>query len=151
MKKFCVPIVILVSIMVISLDSCKKEEKIPEPVFVLKKWGRALEELNYRLYCQCEAYPKEVPVFRDMYKEYYIIDLMALEVEDENKEDIRKDYNNNPYLYRMVTFEGTAVKRDTKKPYQLIRGDAVFIKFLEGERKNDGWLMSNRTITRVNK
>ena len=151
MKKFYPSILIMISLMVISLDSCKKEKKIPEPVFVLKKWGKALEELNYRLYCQCEAYPKDVSVFRDMYKEYYIIDLMAIEVEDEDKEDVRKDYNNNAYLYRAVSFEGTAVKRDTKKPYQLVRGDAVFIKFLDGERKNDGWLMSNRTITRTNK
>jgi hypothetical protein len=135
----------------IGLDSCKSEKKIPEPVFVLKKWAKSIEELNYRLYTLCEAYPKDVAVFRDMYKDYYIIDLMALEVEDEDKEDIKRDYKNDPFLQRTVTFEGTAVKRDTKKSFQLIRGDAEFVKFLEGERKNDGWLMSNRTITRINK
>ncbi len=142
---------VLAGVITLGLDSCKKEKKTPEPVYVLKKWGMALEELNYRLYCQCEAYPKDVSVFRDMYKDYYIVDIMAIEVEDEDKEDVRRDYKNDPYLYRAVTFEGTAVKRETKKPYQLIRGDAVFIKFLDGERKNDGWLMSNRTITRTNK
>ena len=151
MKNFYLSILILVCMLVVSLDSCKKEKKIPEPVYVLKKWEKALEELNYRVYCQCEAYPKDIAVFRDMYKDYYIVDLMVIAVEDEDKGDVRKDYKNDPYLYRGVTFEGTAVKRDTKKPYQLIRGDAVFIKFLEGERKNDGWLMSNRTIARINK
>ncbi len=133
------------------LSSCKKEEKIPEPVYVLQKWSKSLEKLDYKKYSKCEAYPKAERVFRDMYRDYYIIDITAIDVEDADEENVSKNYKGDSYIHRSVSFEGTAVKRDSKKPYQLIRGDAVFVKFIDGKRKKDGWLISNRTITRINK
>lgn len=151
MKKILSISVICIFICSALITGCKKDEKVPEPAYVLKKWAKSIEELNYRKYSECEAYPKDVSVFKDMYKDYYVIDIMAVDIDDPDEDDVKKDYKNDPYIHRSVLFEGTAVKRDTKKPYQLIRGDTVFIKFLDGERKGDGWLMSNRTITRVNK
>lgn len=139
------------SIALVLLFSCKDEGKISEPERVLQKWVKAVEKMDYNLYSKCEAYPKPADVFSEMYKDYYLVDLMVMDVEDENKENIRKDYKGDSFLHRSVTFEATAVNRNTGKPYQLHRGDSVFIKFTDGKRKDDGWLISNRTITRINK
>ena len=131
--------------------SCKKDNKTTEPEYVLQRWAKAIEELNYRSYSKCEAYPKDVSVFKEMYRDYYLADMMVVDVPKPNEEDVRKDYKNESYIHTSIRFEPSAVKRDTKKPYQLIRGDAVFVKFLDGGRKNDGWLLSNRTLTRINR
>ncbi|MBN2039839.1 MAG: hypothetical protein JW864_07360 [Spirochaetes bacterium] len=130
---------------------CKEKEKIPEPGYVLKKWTAALEKLDYTNYKKCEAYPRTSDVFMEMYKDEYFTDIMVTGIEDVDYEKIDKDYNHNSYISCSVTFEGTAVKREDNKPYQLIRGDVLFIQFIEGERKNDGWLISNRSIIRINR
>ena len=134
-----------------SKDQSPNEEKIPEPVYVLQKWADSIEKLDYRKYKECEAYPKDENVFRKMYGSYYMVDITAIEVDKLKEEDVRKNPAGESFIHRAVNFEGTAVKRETKKPYQVIRGDAVFVKFLDGNRKNDGWLMSNRTITRIDR
>ncbi len=151
MKKRIIQMLFPLVLLSLMLISCKKDDKVPEPAYVLQKWAKSLEKLNYKKYSKCEAYPKAESVFREMYRDYYIIDIATIDVEDADEKEIRKNYKGDSFLHRAVSFEGTAVKRDSKKPYQLIRGDAVFVKFIDGKRKNDGWLMSNRTLTRINK
>ncbi len=141
----------LAGIFFVTIISCKKEEKIPEPVYVLQKWAASIEKLDYNKYKECEAYPKDNNVFRKMYSSYYIVDMIAIDVDEAKEKDVRKNYKGDSFIHRSVNFEGTVVKRETKKPYQIIRGDAVFVKFLDGDRKNDGWLMSNRTLTRIDR
>lgn len=141
----------LLAVIFVLLISCKDEGKVSEPARVLQKWVKAIEKLDYKSYCKYEAYPKPEDVFREMYKDYYLVDLMVTDAEDADKEKARKDYNGDTFLHRTVTFEASAVNRNNGKPYQLHRGNTVFIKFLDGKRENDGWLLSNRTITRINK
>jgi hypothetical protein len=131
--------------------ACKKAEKTPEPAFVIAKWARAIQDLNYQNYARCEAYPKSEAVFRDMYRDYYLTDLMVTSVEEADEKDVRRDQDGNPFLHRSLSFEASAVKRGTGRPYQVGRGDAVFIKFTAGAMAERGWLMSNRTFITINR
>ncbi len=130
---------------------CKKTDKTPEPAYVITKWARAIQDMNYQYYSRCEAYPKSEAVFRDMYRDYYLADLMVTSVEEANEKDVRRDQDGNPFIHRALTFEASAVKRATGRPYQVVRGDAVFIKFTEGKMAAQGWLMSNRTFVTINR
>ncbi len=130
---------------------CKKAERTPEPALVISKWARAIQDQNYQGYTLCEAYPKSEAVFRDMYRDYYLTDLMVTSVEDADEKDIRKDQDGNPFMYRSLSFEASAVRRATGRPYQVVRGEAVFIKFTEGKMAARGWLMSNRTFITINR
>jgi hypothetical protein len=129
--------------------SCKKKEKNPEPAYVLQKWVRAIEKLDYSSYSKCEAYPKSEGVFFEIYKDDYYTDLMVTDVEEPDNKNIRKDYKGNSYISRNAKFEAAAVKRGKGEPYQTVSGDVEFFKFLEGDKSDKGWLISNRTITRV--
>ena len=144
-------IIIIFIIFPLLLTFCKEEKKICEPAYVLQKWSKAIKNFDYKLYTKCEAYPKNKNIFKKIYKNYYICDIMVIEVEKPDKKNIRKDHNDNSFIHRKVTFEGTSINRSDNKPFQLVRGDIVFIKFEDGNRKNDGWLISNRTIVRINK
>lgn len=136
---------------IIFLSSCGKKEKDPEPGMLLYKWAKAAERLDYKTYSICEAYPKGESVFREIFKDDYYSDISVITIGDPDTEKKQKDFSGNSFIQRTVTFEGNAVKRVNSKPYQIVNGDVMLIKFLEGERKKDGWLILNRTITRVNK
>lgn len=142
--------IILMLFISFSIFSCKKERKLPQPGFVLKKWSKAIEELDYKNYSECEAYPKNEKTFREMYKNDYFTDITVIEVTDPNKDDIKKDHSGNSYISCSVIFEGSVIKRGENNPYQAVRGDALFIKFLEGTKSKQGWLIFNRTLTRIN-
>ncbi len=142
---------IIIIMLLIPLGGCKKEKKLVEPQYVLTRWASAIQELNYRQYADCEAYPKSESVFREIFRDYYYTDVMAVSIEQPDKNDVRKDYEGNPYIHTSVSFEGNVVKRSTGKPYQVVRGDSVFIMFTQGKRSKQGWLMSNRTIITVNR
>jgi hypothetical protein len=142
---------IIAIIVIFSCFLCKKKEKDREPGFVLQKWVKSIENLDYNNYSKCEAYPKSQGVFLEIYKDDYYTDLMVNVVGDPDDKDIRKDYKGNSYVSRKVTFEAAAVKRGRVEPYQTVNGDVEFYKFLDGEKSKNGWLISNRTITRINK
>lgn len=131
--------------------SCKKKERIPEPGFVLGKWSNAIKELKYSDYRKYEAYPKSNEVFREIYKDEYFTDIMVTGIEEVDYDDVKRDFNDNSYISCSVTFEGIAVKRQDDKPYQTIRGDVLFVQFTNGDRSKDGWLISNRSIIRINR
>lgn len=143
--------IILFFLLIFALFNCKKEDNFVEPANILNKWAGAIQELNYHKYTECEAYPKSDEVFKEMYKDYYITDLMVTSVDDIDKKNIRRDYEGNEYIHRSVGFEGNVVKRSNGKPYQVLRGDAIFIKFINGKRARDGWFISNRTLVTINR
>lgn len=145
-------IFILITIIVVfTVLSCTKKEINPEPVYVLQRWAKAIEKLDYNSYSKCEAYPKSEGVFLEIYKDDYYTDLMVADVEEPDSRRIRKDYKGNSYISRKATFEAAAVKRSKGEPYQTVSGDVEFVKFSDGDKSKNGWLISNRTITRVNK
>jgi hypothetical protein len=139
------------AILIFSAFSCKKKETDREPGYVLQRWARAIENLDYNSYSKCEAYPKSQGVFMEMYTDDYFTDLLVIEVGDPDNKNIRKDYRGDSYISRKVSFNAAAVKRGKAVPYQTVNGDVDFYKFSDGEKSKSGWLISNRTITRVNK
>lgn len=143
--------IILILLAAAFFPSCKEKKKFVEPSFVLNRWGRAIQNLNYREYAMCEAYPKSEPVFREMYRDYYFSDIVTVRIEDPDRKNLREDYEGNRFMHCMVSFEAGVVKRSTAKQYRIVRGDAVFIKFMEGKRAKQGWLISNRTMVSVNR
>ena len=147
MKRIIILYLILHSVL---LFSCKEEKRFIEPTYVLQNWSKAIRNLNYRNYSRYESYPKEEGVFREMYSDYYIINLLVTDVVEE-EDNIRKDHDGNRYKYKTVHFEGGVVRRKDHKPYQVLRGDAEFVLFLDGKRADDGWLISNRTFMRINR
>lgn len=147
MRKVACCILIVASVVL----SCGSQKKFVEPDSVLKKWSKAIRDLNYREYSACEAYPRSEAVFREMYKDYYIADLMVTDKEDVDEENVRKDRNGKSYIHRSVSFEGAIVQRKGNEPVQVLRGNAVFIKFIDGERSDEDWLISNRTFIRIDR
>jgi hypothetical protein len=131
------------------VSSCKDETRFVEPNFVLTKWAGAIQNLNYRDYASCEAYPKNEATFRDMYRNYYFMDIMTTEIEDADDKNARTDQGGNRYLHRSLEFEGAIINRQSRRATGVIRGNAVFVKFLDGKRARDGWLISNRTLIPV--
>ena len=145
MKKWTVIIIAII----IMIFNCKKKEKFVQPDFILKKWAEAVKNLKYEDYKKYEAQPKSKAVFKTMYSEYYLKDLTVIKIEDLDKEDIRKSFDGRPFIHRNVYFEAIQVKRITGKPVNVLKGDILFIKFTDKDKKKNGWLMSNRTIIRV--
>lgn len=130
----------------VCVTSCKDESRFVEPNYVLKKWAAAIQKLDYREYVACEAYPKAEPVFREMYRDYYFEEIMTTEIDAPQKAVELKDSEGVRYLKRNLEFEATIIKRSTGKPYGIVRGDADYVRYLEGKRAKDGWLLLNRTI-----
>ena len=129
--------------------SCKKEKKFTEPDHILRKWSNATETLNYTEYRKCEAYPKELPVFRELYRDRYLAEVTISKIEDLDEKNVQKDHEDKPYIFRRVYFDCVEVQRSTRRPVNTIRGDVMFIKFIDSTRKNEGWLMSNRTLMKI--
>lgn len=136
-------------LLILISTACTDKSRFVEPDFILRKWSRAIEEMNYKDYASCEAYPKEEGVFREMYREYYPVDLHTVKLDDHNEKDVKTDFEKNRYVKRIVYFEGSLVDRKLRRVTELIKGDALFIRFLDGKRERDGWLLSNRTIMRM--
>ncbi len=128
---------------------CKKEKPFTEPDVIIRKWTRAIQDFDYEDYASCEAFPKSPPVFREMYRNTYFTDCMVTEIGKLNKKDIEKDHEGNPYLHRDVFFECAQVNRKTGKPAGILRGEVKFIRYTEGPRADEGWLMWNRTLVRI--
>ncbi|MFH0976648.1 MAG: hypothetical protein V1874_12770 [Spirochaetota bacterium] len=148
MKKF---IALLAVFAVMAGLSCKKQKIITEPEIVLQRWAKAIEQNDYHNYSRCEANPKSEVVFREMFRDDYYADLKVVELEEPDKSDIQKDFSGNEYIHRTLVFDGTVVKRGKGTSFQNVRGDIMFIKYLDGKKGKDGWLIWNRTIMRVNK
>ena len=140
---------ILSILLIMGILSCKDEARFVEPNFVLTKWAGAIRNLNYRDFAACEAYPRGEATFREMYRHYYLTDVTATEVEPVDQEKIRTDHAGNRFLHRALDFEASMINRQTKNQTGVLRGNAVFVRFLDGKRAGDGWLLSNRTLIPV--
>ncbi len=145
MKQYAILLILLLLVSA----SCKKEKKFADPEYIFAKWSRAIETLNYPDSASCEAYPKSEGVFREMYRDAYFSDMMVMEIEKLDEKKVTKDIHGNSYIKRNVQFECTEVRRRDRKPVRLLRGDVDFIKYIEGDRQKQGWLMWNRRIVRI--
>lgn len=145
MRKYICVILLLSAVFV----CCKKEKKFLEPDIIFSKWARAIDTLNYADYRSCEAFPKSEPVFREMFRETYYADLMVTGVEKFDEKKIKKDAGGASYLGRNVQFECTETRRRDRKAVRVLRGDVDFIRYVDGDRTKQGWLMWNRKIIRI--
>jgi len=142
-------VVVIFMLFIMVIPSCKKKEKFLEPEIILRKWAGAIERLDYFEYRKCEAYPKEKDVFREMYQDFYLSGLSVVTIGPLSEKDINKDPDGNPYIKRNVVFECKQVRRRDRKVQHPIKGEVFFIRFVEGERKKEGWLMANRTLMHI--
>jgi hypothetical protein len=149
MKRHKRIVLLFICLSILFAEGCAKKEKFVEPYYILQKWCRAIKDLNYKDYSQCEAYPKSYPVFREAYGEYFLSDLTITAIQDFDEDNVRKDPEGNSYHYRRVDFECTEVNRKTNRPMNKIQGDVLFILFTDDSLRKEGWLMSNRTLVRV--
>ena len=148
MYKFRFPLVALM-IIVLFFTSCKKKEPFVDPAFIFLKWSSAVKNLNYNEYRECEAFPKDADVFRDLYGEFYYADLVIRNMGKFNEKDIGTDFEGYRYNHRMLYFECKRISRETGKSVANMKGEVEFIKYLDGPRIESGWLMHNRTIIRL--
>jgi len=144
--RFYKNIILLLIIALLSAGSCKKREIFLDPAYVFYKWSSAVRNLNYKEYSECEAYPKDESVFRDLYGDHYLADLIIRNVGDFNPKDIKQDTVGFEYMFRRVYFDCVRINRKTGRPVQNMKGDVEFINYIDGPKKNRGWLMFNRTI-----
>lgn len=142
MKKY----VFLLLAFILSGTSCKQKEAFVDPVYVFLKWSSAIKNLNYREYSECEAFPKDDLVFRELFKDYYFSDLQILNLGKYNENELKRDPEGYKYKLRKVYFECKRVERETSRFVQEMKGDVEFVWFTDGPNVNRGWLMYNRTF-----
>jgi hypothetical protein len=126
--------------------SCKGKKAFVDPAFVFLKWSSAVKNLNYKEYAECEAFPKDEMVFRELYTDFYYADLIIRELGKFNENDIKSDVEGYKYQLRKVYFECKRIDRKTGRAVQEMKGDIEFISYINGSKINKGWLMYNRTI-----
>jgi len=126
--------------------SCKKKEIFVDPAYIFLKWSNAVRNLNYSAYSECEAFPKDESVFRDMYGDFYLSNLVIRDMGEFNPKETKADIVGYDYVFRRVYFECTRINRKTGHPVQNMKGDVEFINYINGPKKDKGWLMFNRTI-----
>ncbi len=140
-------IVLLVLIILINL-SCSKKKNYNKEEAIILDWLSAVKELNYDLYRSKVAFPRDINVFKAMYQDYYI-EFPIIEKVEEKSEKVTTDAAGNQYYKRKLYFNAKIIMRNKVGKNMLLRADVILIKFLNGDRQNDGWLISNRTFIRV--
>lgn len=147
--KFNKLIIYLAIIFIINLStSCNKKVNYDLENSIISSWAYSIKTLNYKEYVKYEANAKEKKVFNEMYKEYYIDSPVVYKVESD-LENEKEDKWGNKYYQKKVYFNGYIIMRDKQKDKMLLKADALLIKYTNGDRKNDGWLLFNRTFVRI--
>lgn len=126
--------------------SCKEKKAFVDPAYVFMKWSSAVKNLNYKDYSECEAFPKDEIVFRELYTDFYYADLLIRELGKYDENNSGSDVDGYKYNVRKVYFECKRVERRTDRAVQEMKGDIEFINYINGPNLNKGWLMYNRTI-----
>ncbi len=148
MNKFRVPVLVL-AVVIIFFGSCKRQAPFVDPAYIFIKWSDAVRNLNYKDYNECETFPKDIDVFKELYRNYYYSDLIIRDIGIFNENDIKSDFEGYKYNHRMLYFECKRISRETGKTVENMKGEVEFIKYLEGPKVNKGWLMYNRTLIRL--
>ncbi len=141
--------ILLFSFLAVIAFSCKNDPVFVDPAYILMKWADAVKNMNYRDYAECEAYPKDINVFNQLYRNYYFSDFLISEIGEYNEENVKSDAEGKKFNYRMIYFECVRIDRKTGEPVENMKGDIEFIKYTEKPDSDRGWLMSNRTIVRI--
>lgn len=144
MKKYI--ILILLAVILSSITSCKKKEAFVDPAYVFLKWSSAVKNLNYKEYSECEAFPKDDLVFRELFRDYYFSGLQIRNLGKYNENELKSDPEGHRYRLRKVYFECNRVERRTSRIVQEMKGDVEFVSFTNGPNADRGWLMYNRTF-----
>ena len=133
------------------LFSCKTERKIIhiEPEYVLKKWSKAIKNLDYERYVECEVHPKPYEEFLNIYKDYYYEE-MRVNAVDKILEKTEDDDGSTKYDKCELIFDCVVVNRKNHKAQKRINGHVDFIKYIDLPKSKQGWLMFNRTLIETN-
>ena len=145
-KNWLIATIVLVIILAVG---CKEERDYSEPEHLLNYWANATEKLDYSKYSRIEASPSAERSFRKMYENYYISNIRITDVDPEEGVNSGKDHNETAIEYKNVHFIANTVVRNTGKPLQSVRGEVKMIRYPEGRKSDKGWMMSNRTIIRI--
>ncbi|MCL2155959.1 MAG: hypothetical protein FWH53_09870 [Leptospirales bacterium] len=137
---------LIFAVTLLLISSCKKKEIFVDPAYIFLKWSSAVKNLNYKEYSECEAFPKDESVFREIYGDFYLSDLIIRDLGKFNEKDTKIDAAGYEYKFRSVYFECVRIMRKTGRPAQNMKGDVEFINYIYGPKKDKGWLMFNRTI-----
>ncbi len=148
MHKFRLPVLIVLAASIL-FSSCKRQEPFVDPAYIFLKWSSAVKNLNYKEYSECEAFPKDAEVFKNLYGSFYYSDLTIRNMDKFNESDIKTDFEGNNFNHRMLYFECKRISRETGKTVENMKGEVEFIKYTSGPRVNRGWLMHNRTFIRT--
>ena len=144
--RFYKNIILLTVFILLVISSCKRNDIFVDPAYIFLKWSSAVRNLNYKAYSECEAFQKDEAVFRDLYGDYFIADLIIRNMGEFNSKDVKQDIVGYEYVHRRVYFECVRINRKTGRPVQNMKGDVEFINYIGGPKKDRGWLMFNRTI-----
>lgn len=141
--------VVAVITVILFFSSCKRQEPFVDPAFIFLKWSGAVKNLNYRDYSECEAFPKDAEVFKSLYRDYYYGELIIRDMGQFNENDIKTDFEGKKFNHRMLYFECKRISRQTGKIVENMKGEVEFIKYIDSEKSDRGWLMHNRTLIRT--
>jgi len=137
-------------IAIIMFSGCTEKKDFSEPAGVINNWADAIKKLDYTTYSRIEAFPKSERSFKKMYDEYFIENITVTEVDPVNGVQNGKDHNNTQIEFKNVQFMANAVNRSTGKTYQSVMGQVKMIRYPEGKKSERGWMLSNRTLVRIN-
>ncbi|MFW5752191.1 MAG: hypothetical protein ACOCW8_02515 [bacterium] len=144
-------IVVLLIILAVSIfGGCTEKKDFNEPASVINHWADAIKKLDYTTYRRIEAFPKSERSFKKMYDKYFIENITVTEVDPVDGVQTGKDHNETQIEFKNVQFMANAVNRSTGKTYQSVMGQVKMIRYPEGEKSDRGWMLSNRTLVRIN-
>ena len=148
MKKIALSVCVFLILLSCKSDKDSSGVGVIEPEYVLKKWERAIKNLDYERYMECEAYPRSREEFLKIYKDYYFEEIQVKSVEISEKNEI--DNNLDRYNRCEVVFDGIVVNRENHNAKKRIYGNIDFKKYIDLPKSKQGWLMFNRTLIETN-
>lgn len=153
MKRIRFPLLLLGLLVILSACSEKPEDVsvTPEQVLLVKRWAKAIKNLNYKAYRMTEANPMTGTAFRHRYDNYYFSDLQVNHVIPPDENDVRKGPDGRPFIWSDVRFQCKQVDRESGRIMTLVQGDVRCIRYIRNVETGEKgpWKLQNRTFLRM--
>jgi hypothetical protein len=131
-----------VTLLLFAAGGCSHKKDYSSEQGLLNAWGSSIKNRDYSLYSKYEAYPKTIDQFNEIYKDYYISDIIVVDISSTS--DPLKNADDETYVKREASVSGYVVTRKDQKRYPF-NGKIDLINL---SSKKDVWTIANRIIVR---
>jgi hypothetical protein len=121
---------------------CSEKKSYENERALLNSWALSIKNKDYQLYKKLDASPKPMEQFLEMYKEYYLSNIVIKEVSDPSKE--KTDSEGKIFIKCDIICSGDIIMRkDSRKSPFAATFECIHYKNSASE-----WLVSGRTLIR---